>query len=430
MLALELVVAVLAVLAIAAAAAAVIRRSVREPRERAGRTRRRAGDLDDAPAGTTGAGRDAAVGGRTAEELLSVADSTGLGLVRLDAELIVRVANDAAHSVLGRPPGRLVGLTAMEAFGDHLVEELARSAIGDGGRGAEVTTHGANPRSVLVRARPASGGAWIALQDVSELRRLERIRAEFVDNLSHELRTPLTNVRLLTETLSQELSAIDVPPRVRDRVGRIDVETAHLVQMVNELLDLTRIERGTTPLHFDEVDLAEVARLAIERLRLFGERQGVNLRLETPGSAPLVRGDAERLGQLLVNLLHNAVKFSDAGGEVVVAVLEEPDEVVVAVRDQGPGIPAEELGRIFERFYKVDKARVRGKGGTGLGLTIARHIADGHGGRIWVESLEGEGATFSFAIPRVDRVDRLAGAPDRLSGPASSPSRSRRSCTT
>jgi two-component system phosphate regulon sensor histidine kinase PhoR len=256
--------------------------------------------------------------------------------------------------------------------------------------------------SMVVRARRSiRRGTWVILEDVSELRRLQRIRAEFVDNLSHELRTPLSTIRLLTETVLRDVDAAEVPPRIRERLLKIDVETGHLVQMVNELLDLSRIEQGTTTLHLDDVDLAAVVHGAVERLRPFGDRQGVRLRADVPadGELPRIRGDDERLGQLLVNLLHNAVKFSAPGGSVVVRVEGRDGEAILSVADEGVGIPRADLDRVFERFYKVDKARVRGKGGTGLGLSIARHIAESHGGRIWVESEEGKGSTFHVAVP-------------------------------
>jgi two-component system phosphate regulon sensor histidine kinase PhoR len=242
------------------------------------------------------------------------------------------------------------------------------------------------------------------MEDVSELRRLRQIRAEFIDNLSHELRTPLTTVSLLAETLTREAEAAGdaIPPRMRDRIGKIEVETGHLVQMVNELLDLSRIESGGAVGVFEMLDIGQIATESVERLRLFADRQGVTLRVDVAEYLPQVRGDAARLGQVLVNLLHNAVKFSPDGGDVSVSVRRAATEVTVAVADHGVGIPRGAQARIFERFYKVDRARVRGEtGGTGLGLAIARHIIEQHGGRIWVESTEGVGSTFSFSLPFV-----------------------------
>ncbi len=238
------------------------------------------------------------------------------------------------------------------------------------------------------------------VEDVTELRRLQRIRTEFIDNLSHELRTPLTTIRLLTERLADDLATLDVPARVRERVATIDVETGHLVQMVNELLDLSRIEQAATQLHLDDVAVVPLITAGAARLRTFAERQGVEIRVIPPeASLPAVWGDAERLGQLLLNLLHNAVKFSRSGGVVTVAAVRHAGEVVISVADQGVGIPVADQPRIFERFFKVDRARERGQGGTGLGLAIARHIAETHRGRIWFQSQDGQGSTFFVALP-------------------------------
>ena len=254
--------------------------------------------------------------------------------------------------------------------------------------------------------RLAGGDLWLVLEDVSELRRLQRIRTEFIDNLSHELRTPLTTVSLLSETLQREAETAGdaIPAKMRERIAKIEVETGHLVQMVNELLDLSRIEGGGTVQLVDGVDMGSLAADSAERLRLFAERQGVTLRIVAPGDLPRVRGDATRLGQVVVNLVHNAVKFSPDGGEITIRTTVEGGEVVTSVEDHGIGIPRATRDRVFERFYKVDRARLRPEvgGGTGLGLAIARHVVEQHAGRIWVDSTEGAGSTFSFALPVSD----------------------------
>lgn len=339
---------------------------------------------------------------QVAHDLAYLADLVGVGIIRLDDRLMVDFANTAAHVFLDRQRGAMVGRPALEAFVDPRVEGVARAALETGAANGELVVRSADGPTLLVRARrsPVSG-IWLVLEDVTELRRLQRIRAEFIDNLSHELRTPLTTISLLAETAAREADA--APPRLRDRISKIEVETGHLVQMVNELLDLSRIESGGVPaLLLDEVDMGRVAAAAVERLRLFADRQGLRLVLDVPERVPPVAGDEERLGQVLLNLLHNAVKFSPHGGEITVAVTPAaPGEgVTVSVADPGIGIPAADQPRIFERFYKVDRARVRGRGGgTGLGLAIARHVVESHGGRIWVESEEGRGSTFSFWLP-------------------------------
>jgi len=335
-----------------------------------------------------------------------LADLVDVAIVDLDARLEVMFANAHAHALVDRPPGTLLGLDLLEVFLDPQIEEIARTAQAQGSASGEVRLRGADGPALVVRARrSSSGGAWLALADVSELRRLQQIRAEFIDNLSHELRTPLTTVALLAETLSRDADAAGdaIPPKMRDRIGKIEVETGHLVQMVSEIMDLSRIESGTGLTLIDDLDLGRLAAGSVERLRLFADRQGVTLRVDVPHGLPRIRGDEARLGQVFVNLVHNAVKFSPNGGEVVVAVRPGERELVASVQDHGIGIPRAAQPRIFERFYKVDRARVRGEtpGGTGLGLAIARHIVEQHGGRVWLESTEGDGSTFSFALPLV-----------------------------
>jgi two-component system phosphate regulon sensor histidine kinase PhoR len=335
-----------------------------------------------------------------ADDLTRVADQLRLGLLRVDRSLTVIDANGAAHALLEREAGKLINRSVMEAFLDHRVEEGIAVCLDGGSRQMEVD--GPADRRLVIRARRAtSGGVLVVVEDVTELRRLQRIRAEFIDNLSHELRTPLTTIRLLTERVLDELDGLEVPARLRERVSTIDVETGHLVQMVNELLDLSRIEQATTRLHLEDVPVVPLLRSSMARMHAFAERQGVALtEAVAPGQEELtVRGDADRLGQVLVNLLHNALKFSSPGRSVTVGVGATAAEVVISVADEGSGIPKADQVRIFERFYKVDRARPRAGGGTGLGLSIARHIVNAHGGRIWVESEEGHGATFFVALP-------------------------------
>ena len=183
-----------------------------------------------------------------------------------------------------------------------------------------------------------------------------------------------------------------------DRIGKLEAETATVGQMITELLDLARIESGGRQLHLDDVDLGRVAEDTVERLRPFAERQHVQLETTVAPDLPFVSGEAAQLGQVFANLIHNAVKFSPPQTAVMVSVLRVGDELQARVADHGMGIAAADLPRIFERFYKADRSRASG-GGTGLGLAIARHVIEGHGGRIGVESVEQEGATFTITLP-------------------------------
>jgi two-component system phosphate regulon sensor histidine kinase PhoR len=389
-----------------------------------GRELERIGDVARAGAGVANDEPVAAVNrlhdraGRLAFELdlqrhdaAYLADLIGVGIVHLDDDLRVDQANAAAHVFLERGPGSMVGRSAIEAFVDARLEAIVGEARSAGSATGEVVIRDPEGPTLIVRARRSPiRGVWVVLEDVAELRRLQRIRSEFIDNLSHELRTPLTTVGLLAEGLRRDVEAAGdaLPPRMRERVERLEIETGHLSQMVAELLDLTRIEAGGGQLHLDDVDLGRLALASVERLRLFGDRHGVRFRVEAPGVSPAVRGDADRLGQVFINLLHNAVKFSPNGGEVTVGIRATGGEIVASVADHGIGIPEADRDRVFERFYKVDRARGRGAG-TGLGLAIARHVVESHGGRMWLESQEGLGSTFSFALPIAPRPAALPG---------------------
>jgi two-component system phosphate regulon sensor histidine kinase PhoR len=332
------------------------------------------------------------------DELVRMADLAGMAVLQLDDELVVRAASAPAGEMLHR--GSLVGLSAIEAFADHRAEQLVAAARRDGAAEGELSLRDDPAARVLLRARRSpDDGVLVALEDRSELRRLQQVRTDFVDNVSHELRTPLTNMRLLVETLGLELEGERVEPAIRERVAAIDRETAHLVELVNDLLDLSRLEQRADQLKLETLEIGPVVASALDRIRPFAERQQVVLRNEVSADLPRVRGDAARLGQLLLNLLHNAVKFSPPGSSVMLSSRPEGSAVVISVTDSGTGIPRADLERIFERFYKVDRARTRSAGGTGLGLAIARHIAEAHGGRIWAESEEGRGSTFSFSLP-------------------------------
>lgn len=334
-----------------------------------------------------------------------LSDLLPVGVLRFDASRRVVEANARAHALLDSAPGRLIGRTVMETFLDLRVERF----LDEGGGTTEVRLGTGEPRMVVLRAaRTGDDGLLVVLEDISELRRLRQIRTEFIDNLSHELRTPISTISLLAETAAREAAAVEVPERLRDRIAKIEVETGHLAQMVSEILDLARIEGGSSIVPEDDVALARLAEASAERLRLFAERAGVRIVVDADPATPTVRGEEQRIGQVLVNLVHNAVKFSPDGGEVAIRVRPAGDGARVEVVDHGIGIARADRARVFERFYKADRARVRG-GGTGLGLAISRHIVAAHGGTIGVESEEGRGSTFWFVLPARPPVSATSG---------------------
>jgi two-component system phosphate regulon sensor histidine kinase PhoR len=221
------------------------------------------------------------------------------------------------------------------------------------------------------------------------------VRRDFISNLSHELRTPLASLKALAETLQD--GALEDPPAAHRFVDQIQIEVDALTQMVMELLELSRIEAGRLSLDLKPVSAFDLLNSAARRMHMQAERAGLTLRVECADDLPKVKIDSQRLEQVLVNLIHNAVKFTPSGGEVLLEVEAGFGEVRFAVKDTGIGIPLEDVNRIFERFYRVDKSRAGS--GTGLGLSIAKHIVAAHNGKIWAESVEGKGSTFYFTIP-------------------------------
>jgi len=240
-------------------------------------------------------------------------------------------------------------------------------------------------------------GAVIVLHDISELRRLERVRQDFVANVSHEFKTPLTAIQGFSETLLS--GALEDEKNNRRFLEIIRDHAVRLGRLTDDLLKLARIEAGKLELEFHPVALADIIESCASTSLLKASQRNLSLDVEFPPGLPPVRGDASLLREVLQNLLDNAVQYTPPGGKVVLSAATRDSEVVVTVADTGIGIPLADKERIFERFYRVDAARSREVGGTGLGLSIAKHIVEAHGGRIWVDSAVGEGSQFHFAIP-------------------------------
>ncbi len=245
----------------------------------------------------------------------------------------------------------------------------------------------------------------IVIEDLTELRRLERVRRDFIANISHELRTPLASVRLLAETLEE---AIDTDrDKAQTFLEKIENEVQHLTGLVTELLELSRIESGQVPMVIEPMEAEQLVREVMARMLPQAQRHRVTLRTEIQQGKILVDADSKQIMRVLVNLVHNAIKFTPSGGTVVIGTQPpgKGDTQSFFVRGTGVGIRPEELPRIFERFYKVNRARSKadfigpGGGGSGLGLAIARHVVEAHGGRITAESTVGQGSTFTFTLP-------------------------------
>jgi signal transduction histidine kinase len=233
-----------------------------------------------------------------------------------------------------------------------------------------------------------------------ELQRVNKIRRDFVANVSHELKTPATSLRLLAESLEEIID--EDPIQARLFAAQLKKETERFSQLINDLLDLTRLESQERVENPVSVDVRSVLMTVLARMRRVARKKNITLQWKRFGRAAqyTVRGDETQLTSMFTNLVDNAVKYTPPGGRVEVTGGFEGSEIVIRVSDTGIGIPEEKLPRIFERFYRVDKARSKETGGTGLGLSIVKHIAENHGGRVTVESTLGEGSDFTVYLPR------------------------------
>lgn len=324
------------------------------------------------------------------------------GVLITDENGIVQLINPAATKLLEPMTTAAIGRTYAEVVRHHHLIELWHKA--DQSRESQVEAVDLN-RELFVQTavtpfqENGNRGYLVILHDLTQVRHLQTVRRDFISNISHELRTPLASLKAVVETLQD--GGIDDPPAAHRFLRRADNEIDVLTQMVEELLELSRIESGQVPFKFRATAVADLLLAPLDRLRLQAQRKEINLLLAVTSHLPLVLADEERVQRVVTNLLHNAIKFTPEKGTITVHAYLANDEaaVVISVEDNGAGIPAEDLPRIFERFYKSDRARTRHRGGTGLGLAISRHIVQAHNGRIWVQSKEGNGSTFYFTLP-------------------------------
>ena len=331
------------------------------------------------------------------DRIAIVLESMGDAIFVVDGEGRVTMTNKAAGKVLQIPRESAIGRHFIEAVRDHEIDALLQRCLEKREQQTGLVEIRSKRQLLGVIATPfqEDSGCLLLIQDLTGLRKLETARRDFIANLSHELRTPIASLKALGETLHE--GAIDQPAVARDFVGKMNVEVDRLAQMVQEMGELSRIESGEAPLQKAAVYVANVAARAAERLKSQADRAGLQMKLDIASGLPSVSADEARIEQVLVNLIHNAIKFTPPGGRVNISARAEGDKLIVSVSDTGVGIPEDDLPRVFERFYKADRARAGG--GTGLGLAIAKHVVEAHGGRIWVESVEGRGATFSFTLP-------------------------------
>jgi len=320
------------------------------------------------------------------------------GVFIVDAQGDVQLINPAAEKMFSTSRLTAIKRPLIEVVRHHQPVEMWQRCR-DTGEAQRVDFEISNRlllQGIAASLSPAiSGSTLLLFQDMTRQKQIETMRRDFISNVSHELRTPLAALKALTETL--QAGALEDPPSAHRFLGQMETEVDSLSLMVNELLELSRIESGRVPLNLAPTRPIDIVNPAYERLRLQAERAGLTLTIDCPVDLPAVLADATRMQQVVVNLLHNAIKFTPSGGQVTVSTDQQDRAIQFSVTDTGIGIAAEDLPRIFERFYKVDRSRATS--GTGLGLAIARHLVEAHGGRIWVESEVGQGSTFYFTIP-------------------------------
>ena len=351
----------------------------------------------------------------TADRLVGALDVIPQGIVLADGNGEIVFRNRAAAGFFeARHSEALVG---------SAIAELVALAVAGEATTRTLDLYGPPRRSLQLRSVPlgpagepgaadrsASNGAFLVVDDVSERQRLEAVRRDFVANISHELKTPVGALGVLAEALAGE----DDPSVVHRLAERIQAEAFRVARTIDDLLQLSQIEARELP-DLEPVAARLVVAEAVDRAESAAAMRGVKLVVDDAAGAATVVGDRRQLVSAVANLLDNAVKYSDDGAEVAVAIRRDGPAVEIVVADDGIGIPARDLERVFERFYRVDQARSRDTGGTGLGLAIVRHVAQNHHGEVTVTSREGEGSTFTLRLPAEPP------SPERSGDPAPAP---------
>jgi two-component system phosphate regulon sensor histidine kinase PhoR len=329
----------------------------------------------------------------------SILENMTDGILIADQNGIVLMINSSAGQIFHVSLQESIKHSLAEVIRDHRINELFEKCSQSHKQemiNIEIAPERTFIQCIATPLDPGQFGSILFLfQNLTRIRQLEIIRRDFVSNVSHELRTPLTSLKLIAETLQQ--GAIEDPTTAKHFIQKMDAEIDNLTHLVEELLELSRIESGRVPLEKRYVKTRDLLDNACERMVLQAQRAGLTLNNSSKPELPEIFVDPPRLEQVLINLIHNAIKYTAPGGKVEVSAYQESSDIVFSVKDNGKGIPYSALERVFERFYKSDRSR--SERGTGLGLSISRRLVEAHNGKIWAESQLGQGSTFYFRIP-------------------------------
>jgi two-component system phosphate regulon sensor histidine kinase PhoR len=339
------------------------------------------------------------------DQLAAVLGGMVEGVIAVDRRARILFANDAAGEQFDFQADQAHGRPLMSLIRDEtLHQSVQRAMTTRTSVNAEIERHAPSSGTMAVHATPLPGepcpGVVVVLYDMTQLRRLESMRQEFVANVSHELKTPLSSIKAYAETL--RAGAINDHRHNLQFVQRIEDQADRLHQLILDLLSLARIESGEEAFEIVDVDMRDAVEMCLDEYRQSAEAKMISLRTEPPVDEVIVRADEEAVRQILENLVNNAIKYTPAEGEVVVRWKRERGYALIEVQDTGIGIEREHQERLFERFYRVDKARSRELGGTGLGLSIVKHLAQFFGGTVRVRSEVGKGSTFAVRLPLSD----------------------------
>jgi two-component system phosphate regulon sensor histidine kinase PhoR len=334
-------------------------------------------------------------------ELAGILANMADGVIMTDVDGNMALANAAAERLFGFSEAKTLNKPLIEAVHDHDVDRILKLCLKSGQQQTAqfesgVARYFLRAIAIPVKSQGRISSALIIIQDLTELRSLQTMRRELVGNISHDLRTPIAGIKAMAETLQN--GAIEDKEVSKDFLSRIESEADRLTQMVAELTQLSRIETGRSELKAESVNLNSLVDDVLAEMAPLAEKQRVVLSKQLSPDLPSVKADKDRMRQSIINLVHNAIKFNNAGGKVTVSTAFDAKSIRVSVADNGIGISKNDLPHVFERFYKADKAR--SGGGSGLGLAIAKHTMQAHGGEITAQSEEGKGSSFTFTLPR------------------------------